>query len=145
MSRHRTLASRALSLLSRELRAEGCNSQLLPARAVHALPAAAAVPALGGAASRGGFGAAHLPCGAAWFSSSPAPRDEDEQDWEMMNTVIYPESELEVGSAAPQWSAPAVVNGEIVQKLSLADYEGKHVVMLFYPKVRLAGAALLNE
>lgn len=41
----------------------------------------------------------------------------------MLNTTIYPDPELEVGAPAPEFFAPAVVNGEIVDKLSLADFK----------------------
>ncbi len=39
-----------------------------------------------------------------------------------------------VGKKAPQFTATAVVNGgEIVDNFSLSDYEGKYVVLFFYP------------
>ncbi|KAJ1986580.1 cTPxI [Dimargaris cristalligena] len=37
-----------------------------------------------------------------------------------------------VQSTAPAWTSQAVVDGEI-KSLSLADYQGKYVVMVFYP------------
>lgn len=38
-----------------------------------------------------------------------------------------------IGKKAPQFSTKAVVNGEIVEGFSLADFEGKYVVFFFYP------------
>ncbi|KAL4424932.1 hypothetical protein ABPG77_009661 [Micractinium sp. CCAP 211/92] len=49
------------------------------------------------------------------------------------NSVFYPEPEVEVGEAAPDFSLPAVVDGEVKQ-VSLADYKGKYVILFFYPK-----------
>ncbi|ANG66043.1 peroxiredoxin [Chlamydia gallinacea] len=40
---------------------------------------------------------------------------------------------LLIGKSAPDFTAHAVVNGE-VQTISLADYRGKYVVLFFYPK-----------
>ena len=77
-----------------------------------------------------GFAASRL---AAPFSTSASAAD-DEDDWSSMNTLIYPDSELEVGSPAPPFAAPAVVNGEIVDKLSLSDFKGQYVVLFWYPK-----------
>jgi peroxiredoxin (alkyl hydroperoxide reductase subunit C) len=37
-----------------------------------------------------------------------------------------------VGKAAPQWTAEAVV-GVDFKTVSLSDYKGKYVVLLFYP------------
>lgn len=40
-----------------------------------------------------------------------------------------------VGKKAPQFTAAAVINGEeIVEDFSLAQYEGKYVILFFYPK-----------
>jgi hypothetical protein len=44
---------------------------------------------------------------------------------------------VQVGKAAPQFTAAAVAGGAIT-KLSLADFMGKWVVFFFYPKVRAA-------
>lgn len=38
-----------------------------------------------------------------------------------------------VGKKAPNFTAKAVVNGEIVDNFSLSDLEGKYVVFFFYP------------
>lgn len=38
-----------------------------------------------------------------------------------------------IGQPAPQWTAPAVVDGGDFKELSLSDYKGKWVVMFFYP------------
>ncbi len=40
---------------------------------------------------------------------------------------------MEIGCLAPPFQAPAVVNKEITQ-VSLSQYRGKWVVLLFYPK-----------
>lgn len=47
--------------------------------------------------------------------------------------IMYPPSGVFVGEPAPQWTAKAVVDGEIKQ-VSLSDYKGKYVVLFFYPK-----------
>ena len=39
---------------------------------------------------------------------------------------------LKLTKPAPEWSGTAVVNGEF-KDISLADYRGKYVVLLFYP------------
>ncbi|PRW59160.1 Thioredoxin-dependent peroxide reductase [Chlorella sorokiniana] len=52
---------------------------------------------------------------------------------EYSNAVFYPEPEVEVGEAAPAFSLPAIVNGEVKQ-VSLDDYKGKYVILFFYPK-----------
>lgn len=49
------------------------------------------------------------------------------------NQTIWPENEAFVGKPAPDFSAPAVVDGDI-SSISLADYKGKYVVLFFYPK-----------
>lgn len=61
----------------------------------------------------------------------------DGKRWSSSDTyepsVFYPEPEVEVGSPAPDFSAQAVVDGEI-KTVSLADYKGKYVVLFWYPK-----------
>lgn len=39
---------------------------------------------------------------------------------------------VQVHQPAPDFKAPAYVNGE-VKELSLRDFRGKHLVLLFYP------------
>lgn len=46
---------------------------------------------------------------------------------------MYPPPTVFVGQPAPQFSAGAVVDGEI-KNISLSDYKGKYVVLFFYPK-----------
>ncbi|KAL6769544.1 PRX7 [Auxenochlorella protothecoides x Auxenochlorella symbiontica] len=63
----------------------------------------------------------------------PTPRSfasEADQDYA---TVFYPEVEAEVGGLAPEFSGPAVVDGEI-KDISLSDYKGKYVILFWYPK-----------
>ena len=38
-----------------------------------------------------------------------------------------------IGQPAPQFTAPAVVDGGDFKEISLADYKGKFVVLFFYP------------
>ncbi|KAL4860147.1 Peroxiredoxin-2 [Chlorella vulgaris] len=64
------------------------------------------------------------------FTSSPSWASEAEPDY---NAVFYPESEAEVGAAAPSFNLPAVVDGEI-KSVNLEDYKGKYVILFFYPK-----------
>lgn len=47
--------------------------------------------------------------------------------------IVYPEPEAFVGKPAPNFTAGAVVDGEI-KTISLSDYKGKYVVLFFYPK-----------
>jgi len=41
--------------------------------------------------------------------------------------------DLLVGKKAPNFCADAVANGELIEGLELFDFEGKYVVLLFYP------------
>lgn len=69
---------------------------------------------------------------ASSFSSSSD--DEDFQVEEDYSTkIFYPPSQLEVGEIAPDFKAPAIVDGEI-HDISLRDYRGKYVILFFYPK-----------
>ncbi|EFN51644.1 hypothetical protein CHLNCDRAFT_139828 [Chlorella variabilis] len=63
------------------------------------------------------------------FTSSPTWALSDQE----YSSVFYPEPEAEVGEAAPSFSLPAIVNGEVKQ-VSLEDYKGKYVILFFYPK-----------
>ncbi|MEW5318846.1 MAG: hypothetical protein WDW38_010031 [Sanguina aurantia] len=47
--------------------------------------------------------------------------------------IQYPPATARVGQMAPDFTAPAVVNGEL-SSLSLSDYKGKYAVLFFYPK-----------
>lgn len=49
------------------------------------------------------------------------------------NSIVYPAAEAFVGSAAPQFTAPAIVDGEIGE-VSLRQYKGQYVILFFYPK-----------
>lgn len=49
------------------------------------------------------------------------------------DSVLYPESELEVGSPAPDFSLEAIVDGESTT-VNLSDYKGKYVILFWYPK-----------
>eukprot|EP00195_Chlamydomonas_chlamydogama_P017252 CAMPEP_0202901860 /NCGR_PEP_ID=MMETSP1392-20130828/15023_1 /ASSEMBLY_ACC=CAM_ASM_000868 /TAXON_ID=225041 /ORGANISM="Chlamydomonas chlamydogama, Strain SAG 11-48b" /LENGTH=394 /DNA_ID=CAMNT_0049588503 /DNA_START=49 /DNA_END=1233 /DNA_ORIENTATION=+ len=64
---------------------------------------------------------------AANFSSLP------DYDISYQGPVLYPAPAAWVGEPAPEFSAGAVVDGEI-KKISLTDYKGKYVVLFFYPK-----------
>eukprot|EP00638_Chattonella_subsalsa_P008311 CAMPEP_0117754654 /NCGR_PEP_ID=MMETSP0947-20121206/12950_1 /TAXON_ID=44440 /ORGANISM="Chattonella subsalsa, Strain CCMP2191" /LENGTH=362 /DNA_ID=CAMNT_0005573769 /DNA_START=108 /DNA_END=1196 /DNA_ORIENTATION=+ len=50
-----------------------------------------------------------------------------------MATITYSPPAIKIGEPAPTFSAGAVVDGEITS-LDLAQYKGKYVVLLFYPK-----------
>ncbi|KAG2207581.1 hypothetical protein INT46_005101 [Mucor plumbeus] len=39
----------------------------------------------------------------------------------------------QVQKPAPEFDAPGVVNGEIVDHIKLSDYEGKYVILFWYP------------
>ncbi|KAK9830012.1 hypothetical protein WJX72_009185 [[Myrmecia] bisecta] len=49
------------------------------------------------------------------------------------DSILYPEPQAEVTKPAPDFTAPAVLDGEIT-KVSLSDYRGKYVILFFYPK-----------
>ncbi|BDA43678.1 Peroxiredoxin-2 [Coccomyxa sp. Obi] len=49
------------------------------------------------------------------------------------STVIYPPSEAKVGGPAPDFSAPAVIDGDI-SSVSLKDYKGRWLILFWYPK-----------
>ncbi|KAM3575806.1 hypothetical protein VYU27_002293 [Nannochloropsis oceanica] len=50
-----------------------------------------------------------------------------------MGSVTYSPPAAKIGKPAPDFTAGAVIDGEIT-KLSLSDYRGKYVALLFYPK-----------
>ncbi|KAI9481593.1 MAG: putative cytosolic thioredoxin peroxidase [Benjaminiella poitrasii] len=39
----------------------------------------------------------------------------------------------QVQKAAPEFSAPGIIDGQLVDNISLSDYKGKYVVLLWYP------------
>ncbi|KAK3270317.1 Peroxiredoxin-2, partial [Cymbomonas tetramitiformis] len=49
------------------------------------------------------------------------------------STIAYPSSSAFIGKQAPNFSAPAVIDGEI-SSVQLEQYRGKYVVLFFYPK-----------
>ncbi|KAK9847598.1 hypothetical protein WJX84_004181, partial [Apatococcus fuscideae] len=49
------------------------------------------------------------------------------------SSIIYPPVEAKVGKEAPDFTAPAIVDGEM-ESISLQDYRGKYVILFFYPK-----------
>ncbi|KAK9850953.1 hypothetical protein WJX84_002094 [Apatococcus fuscideae] len=49
------------------------------------------------------------------------------------SSIIYPPVEAKVGKTAPEFTAPAIVDGEM-ESISLKDYRGKYVILFFYPK-----------
>jgi hypothetical protein len=77
------------------------------------------------------------------LSTSAAPRKSDEDDDDddegfsrggrYSSSIIYPEPQAAVGRRAPSFTAPAVVGGEI-RPVSLSDYRGRYVLLLWYPK-----------
>eukprot|EP00879_Flechtneria_rotunda_P000636 GHRR01000749.1.p1 GENE.GHRR01000749.1~~GHRR01000749.1.p1 ORF type:complete len:394 (+),score=101.72 GHRR01000749.1:151-1332(+) len=52
----------------------------------------------------------------------------DEYDY-----INYPPARAFVGQVAPNFEAPAVIDGEI-RNIALSDYRGKYVVLFWYPK-----------
>ncbi len=48
--------------------------------------------------------------------------------------VTYPSSAAYIGKPAPAFTADAVMPDGDIRPLSLADYKGKWVVLLYYPK-----------
>lgn len=43
------------------------------------------------------------------------------------------ESRVQIGKAAPEWTATTLMPGGEIQEISLSDYKGKWVVFFFYP------------
>lgn len=66
------------------------------------------------------------------LSGSHASRTQYSTD-AVWNTILYPDSEMEIGAPAPDFSAPAVVDGEITD-VKMSDYKGKYVILFWYPK-----------
>jgi hypothetical protein len=58
---------------------------------------------------------------------------EDDYDAYSDERILYPSPRAFVGEPAPEFVAPAVVDGEI-KSIRLADYRGKYVVLFYYPK-----------
>lgn len=54
-------------------------------------------------------------------------------DDEELEGIVYPSPTAKIGETAPTFTAKAVVDGEITE-VSLEDYEGKWVVLFWYPK-----------
>lgn len=69
------------------------------------------------------------PTAARYFASSGAGGDYLDFD----DRIVYPAPRAFVGEPAPEFVAPAVVDGEI-RSIKLSDYRGKYVVLFFYPK-----------
>eukprot|EP00775_Hariotina_reticulata_P012210 gene12210-12347_t len=55
------------------------------------------------------------------------------QGFDEFDYISYPMSKAFVGQMAPDFEAPAVIDGEI-RNISLSDYRGKYVVLFWYPK-----------
>ncbi|KAL3149717.1 hypothetical protein ABBQ38_013545 [Trebouxia sp. C0009 RCD-2024] len=49
------------------------------------------------------------------------------------SSIVYPAVEAFVSSPAPDFTAPAVIDGEI-SEVSLKNYRGQYVILFFYPK-----------
>ncbi|DBB06871.1 hypothetical protein WJX82_004297 [Trebouxia sp. C0006] len=49
------------------------------------------------------------------------------------STIVYPAAEAFVSAPAPDFTAPAVIDGEI-SEVSLKNYKGQYVILFFYPK-----------
>ncbi|KAF6258246.1 thioredoxin-like protein [Scenedesmus sp. NREL 46B-D3] len=72
-----------------------------------------------------------------WQQCSPtrgfASEGESAAGYEEWDQISYPPARAFVGQVAPDFEAPAVIDGEI-RKISLSDYRGKYVVLFWYPK-----------
>lgn len=55
--------------------------------------------------------------------------------WRRMSTIQYPPAEATVGQKAPDFTAPAIIDGDISQ-VKLSDYygNGKWTILFWYPK-----------
>ncbi|CAG9461597.1 unnamed protein product [Pedinophyceae sp. YPF-701] len=71
-----------------------------------------------------------------FVTSSAAPRYLDTTDdaGEPLEPVMYPSPMVALQEPAPDFVAPAVVDGEIEPAYQLSANKGKWVVLLFYPK-----------
>ncbi|GIL60757.1 hypothetical protein Vafri_15288 [Volvox africanus] len=87
-----------------------------------------------GAAMAKNIGSIHTYRGfASSNSSSDGEVFETGNDDDVLDGVMYPQSQVYVGAPAPAFIAPAVVDGEITN-IRLSDYRGKYVCLFFYPK-----------
>eukprot|EP00882_Tetradesmus_deserticola_P000619 GHRQ01000676.1.p1 GENE.GHRQ01000676.1~~GHRQ01000676.1.p1 ORF type:complete len:437 (+),score=128.24 GHRQ01000676.1:130-1311(+) len=62
-----------------------------------------------------------------------ASEAESAAGYEEWDQISYPPARAFVGQIAPDFEAPAVIDGEI-RNISLSDYRGKYVVLFWYPK-----------
>jgi len=69
----------------------------------------------------------------SFASTGYSDDDEEYFEEEEDNYIQYPPSSANIGQVAPNFTASAVVDGDI-QQVSLKDYRGKYVVLFFYPK-----------
>lgn len=73
----------------------------------------------------------------SWRFNAPtrgfASNGDDAAFYDYDDRVVYPSPRAFVGEPAPEFVAPAVVDGEI-KTIKLSDYRGKYVVLFFYPK-----------
>ena len=51
----------------------------------------------------------------------------------LIQTVAFGQSSLLVGQQAPDFSANAVMQGHLMETISLRDFRGKYVILFFYP------------
>uniref|UniRef100_A0A383VZ00 thioredoxin-dependent peroxiredoxin n=1 Tax=Tetradesmus obliquus TaxID=3088 RepID=A0A383VZ00_TETOB len=72
-----------------------------------------------------------------WQQGTPsrgfASEGESAAGYEEWDQISYPPPRAFVGQMAPDFEAPAVIDGEI-RNISLSDYRGKYVVLFWYPK-----------
>lgn len=64
----------------------------------------------------------------------PIPNEPVPAEGERLTAKERPEMEIaRVGKSAPDFEAPAYVAGEGFKNVKLSDYQGKWVVLCFYP------------
>lgn len=119
----RRAASSAVRLLSRELQAEGVSSTRQFSKIAARVTTCA--PSFFGSSSQSRT-ASPVETG-NWRSTRHF------SDIEAYSGIFYPDNECEVGGPAPEFKAPAVVDGEF-KDISLSDYRGKYVILFWYPK-----------
>ncbi|GBF99123.1 thioredoxin-dependent peroxide reductase [Raphidocelis subcapitata] len=128
------MRTRVAALLARSAARGAAWEPLTAIQTPLGLRAAAASAARGAApphARAAAAAAAAAPAGARGFAASAGSDDDAALGFE--DRILYPAPKAFVGERAPDFTAPAVVDGEI-KTVRLADYRGKYVVLFFYPK-----------
>ncbi|KAI8112269.1 hypothetical protein M9434_003593 [Picochlorum sp. BPE23] len=121
------LVSSFVRLIERESSLVGGSaSKVTQARTLHSCVGTSLVSKLSGVNFESNRSNGDIP----WRSPVSAGRAFSTSAWD---NILYPETELQVGSPAPDFSLEAVVDGDM-KTVNLSDYKGKYVILFWYPK-----------